>query len=142
MAGNLTQEIVRLYMQLDDVLVQGLREQTAAGGMTMVQFVTLEYLAMHGPCSSKELSGFLDITPASTSALVKNLEGRGFLSRHLDADDRRVSRLTITAAGREAWQHALLGIGERLRGLLVHLSPADQEQFRHILHRLLHGAGR
>ena len=141
MADDLTQEIVQLYMQLDDVLVEGLREQTAAGGLTMVQYVTLEFLTEHGPCSSKVLSDFLDITPASTSSLVKKLEGRGFVAREPDADDRRVIRLSITSSGQRAWRRALFGLGERLGRLLVRLSPDDMEQLRHILQKLLDREG-
>jgi DNA-binding MarR family transcriptional regulator len=140
MAEDLTQEIVQLYMQLDDVLVEGLKEQTAAGGLTMVQYVTLEFLTEHGPCSSKALSDFLDITPPSTSALAKKLEGCGFVSRQPATDDRRVVRLSITAAGERARRTALFGLGKRLGRLLVHLSDEDLEHLRCILQKLLTGA--
>lgn len=68
--------------------------------LSLAQLKTLETLAAHGAAPSvKELSEALGCSLANSSRAVDALVRRGLLERREDAADRRVKRLTMTAAG-------------------------------------------
>jgi DNA-binding MarR family transcriptional regulator len=71
--------------------------------LSLAQLKTLETLTYHQASPSvKELSESLGCSLANSSRAVDALARRGLLERREDEDDRRVKRLTITPAGREA----------------------------------------
>ena len=71
--------------------------------LSLTQLKTLETLVAHGSAPSvKELSESLGCSLANSSRGVDALVRRGLLERREDEDDRRIKRLTITPAGREA----------------------------------------
>ena len=79
---------------------------------------TLHHLDHHGAETSvKELAEALGVSLPATSRTVESLLGRGLLLRREDEHDRRVKRVGLTAAGREAVM--------RLNGARL----ADLEQF-------------
>jgi DNA-binding MarR family transcriptional regulator len=94
--------------------------------LSLAQLKTLETLVAHGAAPSvKELSESLGCSLANSSRGVDALVRRGLLERREDAEDRRVKRLTITPAGREAIARidAL-----RLRGLEHYAATLTGEQ--------------
>ncbi len=94
--------------------------------LSLAQLKTLETLTAHGAAPSvKELSESLGCSLANSSRGVDALVRRGLLERREDADDRRVKRLTITPAGREAIARidAL-----RLRGLEQYATTLTDDQ--------------
>lgn len=50
--------------------------------------------------SQKELAGRLNVTPPSITASIQKMERDGYLTRHPDARDQRVMRLSLTEKGR------------------------------------------
>ena len=54
----------------------------------------------------KDLAEALDAAPPVISALLRELEARGLLERHLDPDDHRRVFLVLTPAGREVHARA------------------------------------
>ena len=71
--------------------------------LSLAQVKTLETLIAHGTSPSvKELSASLGCSLANSSRAVDALVRRGLLERREDEADRRVKRLTITPAGRDA----------------------------------------
>jgi DNA-binding MarR family transcriptional regulator len=66
-----------------------------------------------------ELASFEQVAPPTMTKVVEKLEGRGFVTRRVDPDDRRVARVSVTAAGaryldrsrarRTAWLAARIG---------------------------------
>jgi len=53
--------------------------------------------------SQQELAAKLGMVPSRVVAYVDDLEGRGWITRTRDADDRRVNVLTVTKAGDAAF---------------------------------------
>lgn len=102
--------------------------------LSLAQLKTLETLVAHPAAPSvKELSESLGCSLANSSRGVDALVRRGLLERREDADDRRVKRLTITAAGREAIDRidAL-----RRRGLEHYASTLTDDQRERLAHAL------
>jgi DNA-binding MarR family transcriptional regulator len=48
-----------------------------------------------------ELSEHLHVQPATITKMIKRMERTGFVERRQDAEDQRVSRVYLTAAGRK-----------------------------------------
>jgi DNA-binding MarR family transcriptional regulator len=102
--------------------------------LSLTQLKTLETLVAHPAAPSvKELSESLGCSLANSSRGVDALVRRGLLERREDEDDRRVKRLTITPAGREAIARidAL-----RLRGLAHYASTLTADQRERLAHAL------
>lgn len=52
-------------------------------------------------CSQKYLADQLDMTPASLVPLLNQIEAAGLITRHTDADDKRVNKIELTAKGNQ-----------------------------------------
>ncbi|HMS61325.1 MAG TPA: MarR family transcriptional regulator [Solirubrobacteraceae bacterium] len=94
--------------------------------LSLAQLKTLETLTAHPAAPSvKELSESLGCSLANSSRAVDALVRRGLLERREDEADRRVKRLTITAAGVDAIARidAL-----RLRGLEQYAATLTDDQ--------------
>jgi DNA-binding MarR family transcriptional regulator len=61
----------------------------------------LSYLASYGPCSVGELHRVLGHRKSTLTGILDRLEGAGFVTRTLDAGDRRSFRVDATATGRK-----------------------------------------
>ena len=89
-------------------------------GIRPIKALLIELIA-RGMQHPKDLSEVLDTVPPSISAMVAELEDKGFIVRQIDPEDRRRVQLALTPEGeslrvkmREAW----LETGkERLRDL-------------------------
>lgn len=68
-------------------------------GLTMPQFRALVFIDVHRGCTLRALADHLGITPATSSALVDRLVRRGWVSRVVDAANRRQVRLGLTSRG-------------------------------------------
>jgi DNA-binding MarR family transcriptional regulator len=82
----------------------------------------------HGPCAHRDLAVALGVAPATVTALVDGLERRGHVARARDERDRRVVRVSLTAAG-----HARLSTAAAPARPLPHPSPAEAEVVRRYL---------
>ncbi|MGY6501916.1 MAG: MarR family winged helix-turn-helix transcriptional regulator [Acidimicrobiales bacterium] len=76
----------------------------AGHGLTIGEFDVLAALRRSGePFAAKpiDLSRMLMLTPAGITNRVDRLEAAGFIDRQSDPNDRRISRVVLTASGRE-----------------------------------------
>lgn len=72
------------------------------GGLTPLQLLILQVLAVEKALTASQLARFVSLSPASLSGVLERLEGRGMLSRRRDVQDRRKQWLVLCDAGREA----------------------------------------
>ena len=87
--------------RLSELLRVGSRQAGAAYGLQPVQLEALHYLSICNRYSDTPMAvtEFLGQTKGTVSQTLKVLEKKGFLSRQVDVDDRRVSHLKVTEAG-------------------------------------------
>ena len=85
----------RLWNQLDRVLL-------ADHQVSMAWLVALRVLDAAPGSRVQDLAENIDISPGGASKLVDRLVAAGLVDREIDSDDRRVSRLRLTAPGRRA----------------------------------------
>jgi len=65
-----------------------------------------------GGATGSELAAFLDITKQATSALVADLERRGYVASHPHPTDRRGKLITLTARGWDCLNASATILGE------------------------------
>jgi DNA-binding MarR family transcriptional regulator len=103
-------------------LSRRLRQQVA-GAVTSTQVSALATVERLGAPTLGELAASEQVRPPSMTKIVVGLEEAGLLRRQVDADDRRVARVTLTAEGRRVVQRSrslrTAYLARRLRRLSV-----------------------
>lgn len=113
--------------------------QDGTHALTPTQSALLQLLHGTGDgLRAGQLAARLGISPASLSDTVQTLEARRWLRRTPDPDDRRASRLRLTAAGARAAAQARNGIGR----LLDALDDADTGALLRVTQQLVQEAQR
>jgi DNA-binding MarR family transcriptional regulator len=84
-------------------LSRRIRQQAAAAGeeLTASSQAALATIERLGPIALGELAAVEQVQPPSMTRIVARLEEWGYVTRVVDAADRRVARAAITDAGRE-----------------------------------------
>ena len=133
LVGRLRLAVARLSRQL---------RQQGASDITPSQLSALATIENHGPITLGALAGHERVQPPTMTRVVAALEEAGLVSREIDASDRRIARVQVTAEGhrfiersrrkRNAW------IAGRLRELPAE-DIADLERTVLLLEHLIEG---
>lgn len=103
-------------------------------GLKPVGYAILSILATTGDATPTELARVLGSPPSTLSGHMADLRSRDWINRE-EGEDRRVSVLTLTAAGAEvhtaAEKRTALAVARLRRELTV-----PEETVRHVLHDL------
>jgi DNA-binding MarR family transcriptional regulator len=89
----------RLIRRIDKLMRGLTEERLAAVGITYPQWATLKLVRDGVVVTAGELGRELGYTSGATTRLLDGLEQRGCVARVRCATDRRVVRLSVTAAG-------------------------------------------
>ena len=103
--GALLDHIQQNSFALMWTLKRHMDETFRALGLKPFEVLALELLSKDARYP-KDLAEGLDAAPPVISALLRDLEARGLLERHLDPDDHRRVFLVLTDAGREVHTRA------------------------------------
>jgi DNA-binding MarR family transcriptional regulator len=79
-------------------LARQLRQESSTG-LTPSQLSALAAIERHGPITLGALADVERVAPPSVTRVVGKLEEAGLVKRQIDAADRRVARVSTTAAG-------------------------------------------
>jgi DNA-binding MarR family transcriptional regulator len=97
--------------------------------MTMPQLRALSLIvAANNGLSSRQLAASLGVGASAVTPLVDRLVDHGYVLRHEDPHDRRISRLTATESGSDMLEHLVAGKADVLREALDHLTPDQLQQ--------------
>ena len=121
-----------------------LRVEDTALGLTAPKLSALSVLVFRGPLTVGELAKAEQVTPATTSRLVSELEALGLVERTVDPDDGRVRRVTPTDRGVALLHEGRRRRVERLAIAVEQLSDAERSALAaaaDILERLVSGSG-
>ena len=105
-------------------------------GMTESQLGVLEALYHLGPMAQTQLCGKILKSGSNLTTVIDNLEGRGWVRRERDAEDRRVQMVHLTAAGKRAIEAAFPGHVARVAELLCVLTREEQKQLGRLCRKL------
>jgi DNA-binding MarR family transcriptional regulator len=120
-------------------LARRLRQQ-AQGQITASQLSALASIGRLGPITLGHLASVERLRPPTVTRIVANLEESGLVARTTDASDRRVSRVQLTATGRELLETTRTRKDAYLATRLATLGKADLDVLRDataVLERLL-----
>jgi DNA-binding MarR family transcriptional regulator len=121
------------FRALQEGIIARLRDLdlTAMGALstalTVQEFRSLEFLASARPRKTKELAEYLGLAVNTVTDVVDALERRGLAQRRRDDADRRVVRVELTEAGRDAAATVARGHLDIYRTYLSALTAEEQE---------------
>ena len=99
------------------------------GDLGATSIAALATVRNRGPVTLGELAAFEQVAPPTMTKVVEKLESRGFVTRHVDPDDRRVTRVSVTASGTKYLERSRARRTAWLAGRLDELEP---EQAAHL----------
>jgi DNA-binding MarR family transcriptional regulator len=108
-----------------------------AAQVTPTQFAALVKIKDLGQVSQNQLGRMTAMDPATIQGVIQRLAARGLIERTPDPDDRRLTRLALTAKGRAVVDQAIaraIGITEET---LAPLSASERPVFLTLLRKLI-----
>lgn len=130
---NLIKKLMRVQMLLHRVQGLGFRAFGPAANPLRGQGRILAILKMRPEITQKELSYLLDMRQQSLSELLSKLESRGFITRAVAPDDRRVTMIRLTEEGKDA---APDGDDFEADGAFDCLDEQERKQLEQLLEKL------
>ena len=110
-------------------------------GLSPGQPKVLRCLTWHGTCSQRKLADACEVDPAAICRMLDSMERAGLVRRQPAPGSRREGLVTMTDAGRQAfdaWERQCVQIdGQMLTGF----SEQERSQFRDYLLRAYHNMG-
>ena len=107
------------------------------GGATLYQMGALRHLSKHGPLTMNELAARMEISPSSATQLVDRLVHHGLAVRNPDPDDRRVLRVDVSGAAKEAVRAFEKNTSKQLEALLAPLTDDELELLASLAERVV-----
>ncbi|QKW24207.1 MarR family transcriptional regulator [Kitasatospora sp. NA04385] len=135
----ITLEVVDLMARLVGLFHREYEEAAAARSLTGAQAKVLALLR-RGPMPMRHIAQTLSCEPSNITGIVDRLEGRGFVTRESDPQDRRVKLVVATDAGRSA-SNELRESLNFAREPLAALDGDERGQLRDLLRRMLDSTG-
>ena len=111
-------------------LLRAVRVVDDETGLSAPKLSALSVLIYGGPKSLSGLAHAEQVTPATMSKLVSDLEAEGLVAKRVDRADRRGVRIEATAQGRALFQEGRKRRLELLRNRVEKLSAGERERLR------------
>lgn len=105
-------------------------------GLTLSQFAVLEALLHLGPMSQTAVARKVMKTKGNITVVVDNLVKAGYLVRHPTPDDRRLSIIDLTEAGRKCIADYFPRIAGGFAAAAADLSKEEQETLTSLAKKL------
>ena len=125
-------------------LLRRLRAEDERSGLSAPRLSALSVVVFRGPLTLSELAAAEQVRPPTITRLVQQLERDGLLRRLPDPADRRVTRVSATAAGRRLLAAGRARRVRRLAADIGRLNASDRTALRRavdVLWRLTHQNG-
>lgn len=128
-----------LIRRAHQVSVALFMEETAGFDVTPVQFAILNALLDDPGEDQVTLARKVAFDAATFGAVIGRLEGRGWVRREPDAQDRRRKLLWVTPEGAEMAVKMRRAVGKVQQRILDPLAPGERDQLVALLDRLVTG---
>jgi DNA-binding MarR family transcriptional regulator len=102
-------------------------------GIDSKELGILVVIAGPDPLSQQQVAQRLGVDRTTMVAMLDALEGKGIVSRHPQAEDRRRNVVELTEAGRGTFQRAIKARDGAERDYLASLGGPDSQQLRRSL---------
>ena len=131
MSEKLTRQIIDLHRRLNRAIRERTLDSWVKLDLTIPQLKSLFYVSGHGKVNPSALAAGIHVTPANVTGIVERLVEQGLLARSADADDRRVSWLTVTDKGRTLVNDLREGRAQEMRRILDRLTEQELAAVAH-----------
>lgn len=133
-----TYECGKLIKHINDELEKQANSALSSQNLTLTQMrVLMELEAVpERQLPLKELECLLHVAQSTTAGIVVRLEQKGYVESFVDANDRRVKRVAITASGMECCKNAQSHIKDMEEQLLSELTESEKIQFSNLLQKI------
>ena len=101
--------------------------------LTAAEINALANLADRGALNVRELSAETGTRATTLTGVLDRLENRGYLTRELDATDRRSFRLPLTKAGQAVAERIQAAVAALERDAMARLSPTQIAGFHAVV---------
>lgn len=130
-------ELIKICCVLSDYLVLTLIRSCEFEGITHSEFMMLRMLVNSEEYNEKltvtAISNKINISKAAVSQMIRQLEGKNWVERRTDENDRRLGYVCLTREGRSAYEEQLDVIGHSLEESFSDLSIEDMQRLYEVL---------
>ena len=119
-----------------EAVMDRFRPVLRAHGVTEQQWRVLRALAATGPIDAGGLAEICCLLRPSLTRILRDLLARGLIARHTNAEDQRVSEISITDLGEALIAEVGPHSERQYREIAELLGPADLERLYALLERL------
>jgi DNA-binding MarR family transcriptional regulator len=123
--------------RLQQVAVAICMQESAASGVTPVQFAVLQTIADQPGIDQRTLARGVSFDTSTIGGVVDRLEARGLLTRSLSPEDRRVRLLHLTSDGEELLEHLAPSVQRTQDRILEPLSATERKAFLKMMQRVI-----
>lgn len=125
--------------RLQQIAVAIFLDQTAAHGITPVQYAAL-YAAQREPgLDQRTLAATIGFDTSTIGGVIDRLEARGLIERQASPTDRRVRLLQVTPAGAALLEGVIPDMLAAQKRMLAPLAAADRPRFMALLKQVVDG---
>ncbi len=126
-----------LVRRSQQIAVALFMEETAAFGMTPVQYAALVAIGEQPDIDASRLSQLIAFDRSTLGHVVARLEAKGLIQRKGGGEDRRVKRLRITRRGKALLDRIESAVERAQQRILAPLAPAERRDFMALLTKLV-----
>lgn len=119
------------------LLLKVTRQHLASRGLTMPRFWVLAHVEKQPDITMGELKESMHLAGSSVSGLVDQLIADGLLQRKRDKADRRIVRLSLTAAGKRQVEETLEFRYDQIAGAIQGLSKQEVRTTTGVLEQIV-----
>ncbi len=123
--------------RLQQIAVAVFLQETDGHAVTPVQYAALQTVADQPGIDQRTLAGAIAFDTSTIAGVIDRLEARGLLVRSVSADDKRVRRLTLTAAGDALLATVAPAMQRAQERMLAPLRKAERAEFMRMLRTLV-----
>jgi MarR family transcriptional regulator, lower aerobic nicotinate degradation pathway regulator len=123
--------------RLQQIAVAVFLQETHGHAVTPVQYAALQTVADQPGIDQRTLSGAIAFDTSTIASVIDRLEARGLLVRSTSPDDKRVRRLTLTAAGDALLAAVAPGMQRAQERMLAPLRTTERAEFMRLLRTLV-----
>jgi DNA-binding MarR family transcriptional regulator len=126
-----------LVKQLQEAMRLRLAGITEQFDLTTRQYTTLSVLAKYPNISSAQLARLTFVSPQAANEMVATLERKRFLTRSVDADNRRRVKVRLTRAGIHTLSKCDALVDQLEEEVFRDVGPKDRAHFHRMLQTCL-----
>jgi len=131
---NDVDELIELIFTMNRLTKEGMEHEK--GAPSYIQLQTLAFILRKKNPTMKNVAKYLNITPPSATFLVNNLIKLDLANRVHDDNDKRITRLVISAKGKKKLQAGFIKSKKYLHKKLSLLSTKERQNFISILKKI------